>query len=458
MRRIFNLIVVLSITFIWLNTAHAADYQWNKLSMDTDTTVYISANFEQDHSLFSLADKIMYISVDDGKTWNKISTMPVWYVRPENDKNIYTLQGADQNSLSIYKFNPLVQGNWEKLCDAPSGTRLFTVLNNGIVIAVKPYESRSNWEALRLETPGLTWQSTGFNHAGDFLEATPDNLVFTMENGTNIVAKSSNYGITWKDISSSYKLNKLFVSPLYSSDSQLFAIINNSSINISYDRGESWSVRMTGIKGSGYLSCVAFSPNYKLDHTIYAADSEGQLFVSKDNSFKWKPLGVSLEDDNQLNSLIVLPDNKLLAGARKGVYELTTYIPPTQLARSVFVTGKATYTIGQEEWYMDTAPYVDSDRTFVPVRYLAYALGINDADILWDGARQEVTLIKDTTVVKISMGSHTLFVNDQPVTMDVLPQTSDERVFLPARWVAEAFGANVSWDGQNNSVSIEHQK
>jgi hypothetical protein len=458
MRRVLSLLVFLIITFAGVSAA-SAELTWDKLGLDSDTRIYISPGYEQDHSLFSLVDKDFYLSVDEGKTWNKTSTMPVWCVRIEQYQNLYIMQGPDQDNLAIYKYNPLVQGDWEKICGAPASAELFTVLNNGTIIAVKPFEISSDWQALRAESPNYTWQDTGFTGAGAYLESTPDGIVYTRENGTDNVSRSLSYGLTWEDASTSYKTDKFYISPVYADDNGIYSVINNA-INISYDQGESWQERMTGMGNSVYLADLAFSPGYKTDQTIYALDKAGHVFVSKDSPANWKSFGVSIDDEAgyKFNTLVVLPGGRLLAGTSDGVYEVTTYISPAQMERSSFVIGKTAYTIGQQDWLMDTAPYVDSDRTFVPVRYLAYALGINDNDILWDAAKNEAALSKNKTTVKITVGDRMLLVNNKQVIMDVPPQIRDSRVFLPARWVAEAFGANVSWDGQKKSVVIEYQK
>lgn len=47
-----------------------------------------------------------------------------------------------------------------------------------------------------------------------------------------------------------------------------------------------------------------------------------------------------------------------------------------------------------------------------------------------------------------------LFVNGQEVTCDVTPQIIGGRTMVPVRWVAEALGAEVNWDEQNNAVNI----
>lgn len=48
-----------------------------------------------------------------------------------------------------------------------------------------------------------------------------------------------------------------------------------------------------------------------------------------------------------------------------------------------------------------------------------------------------------------------LIVNGQEVTCDVNPQIVNGRTMVPVRWVAEALGAEVKWDGQNNVVNID---
>ncbi|ACB83963.1 copper amine oxidase N-terminal domain-containing protein [Natranaerobius thermophilus] len=47
-----------------------------------------------------------------------------------------------------------------------------------------------------------------------------------------------------------------------------------------------------------------------------------------------------------------------------------------------------------------------------------------------------------------------LFVDNEEIEPDVVPQMIDGRVMVPARFVAEPLGASVEWDGQNNKVLI----
>jgi len=104
---------------------------------------------------------------------------------------------------------------------------------------------------------------------------------------------------------------------------------------------------------------------------------------------------------------------------------------------------------------MDVAPYIKEDRTYVPVRYLAYSLGVAEEGVTWDGAARRVGISKDDTDIALIIGSPVMYVDGQPVKMDVAPEITNDRTFLPARWVAEALGAEVEWDDTTKQAIIK---
>ncbi len=120
------------------------------------------------------------------------------------------------------------------------------------------------------------------------------------------------------------------------------------------------------------------------------------------------------------------------------------------------VPTKAEFTINQKyfkfegcNFDMDVAPFIENGRTYVPVRYMAKVVGVPDDLILWDGENGIVTLVNLDSGIKLGLklGEDTAFLNDSPMQMDVPPVLVDGRVFLPARYIAEAYGFNVEWDG-----------
>lgn len=126
----------------------------------------------------------------------------------------------------------------------------------------------------------------------------------------------------------------------------------------------------------------------------------------------------------------------------------------SEVITSVFALNSTSYIFNDKTGIMDVAPYVKDSRTYIPVRYLAYALGVTPENIVWNQANQTVTVSLDKTVVAMTIGNTTMTVNGVSTEMDVAPEILDGRTMLPARYLAEALGATVTWNANDNSVEI----
>ncbi len=122
---------------------------------------------------------------------------------------------------------------------------------------------------------------------------------------------------------------------------------------------------------------------------------------------------------------------------------------------AVFTIGSTSYTLSGESQSMDVAPYIRDNRTFIPIRYVAYALGIADSNIIWDSANQTLTLMKGNKVVQLKIGNNIMLVNSVAITLDVVPEITDGRTCLPIAPVAQAFGATASWDATTQTVTVK---
>jgi len=121
---------------------------------------------------------------------------------------------------------------------------------------------------------------------------------------------------------------------------------------------------------------------------------------------------------------------------------------------SIFTLGSNTYNIRGSYQAGEAAPYVKNNRTFIPLRYAVYAMGLTDSDITWDEAAQTVTLKKDATVVRLTVNSPVIYVNGDPILMDTAPELTANRTCLPIAFVARAFGYSAIWDGALQTVTI----
>jgi len=156
-----------------------------------------------------------------------------------------------------------------------------------------------------------------------------------------------------------------------------------------------------------------------------------------------------------LSMLVVLSFMFLLSGDVKVIADETIATSERLIVFKIGDKNYYTQEIGKTEvkkTAMDTAPFIKDSRTFVPVRYLGNALGVDDNNITWD-AKTRTAKLKGKNELKLTIGKKTVAVNGQEKAIDVAPVIVDPgRTMLPARYVAEGLGYIVEWDAENQLV------
>jgi peptide/nickel transport system substrate-binding protein len=110
-----------------------------------------------------------------------------------------------------------------------------------------------------------------------------------------------------------------------------------------------------------------------------------------------------------------------------------------------------TVTFNKHDVRMDVQPTVVNGRTMVPFRAIFEKMG---ATVGYDAATQTITATRGGTNVSLRIGSTAATVNGQSRTLDVAPMIVGGRTLVPLRFVGEAFGARVDYDGTDNHVNI----
>lgn len=100
----------------------------------------------------------------------------------------------------------------------------------------------------------------------------------------------------------------------------------------------------------------------------------------------------------------------------------------------------------------DTEPQIIDGRTMVPVRAIFEGVG---ATVNWNADTKTVTGKKGSETVIMNVGEKAMTINGKKVDMDGEAMIIDSRAFAPARYVAEAFGYDVSWNGDTKEVLIK---
>lgn len=101
----------------------------------------------------------------------------------------------------------------------------------------------------------------------------------------------------------------------------------------------------------------------------------------------------------------------------------------------------------------DVPPFIENDRTYVPVRLISQNLG---CDVDWEQATQTAVVTKGDTVIRMTLGSKVIKVNGEDRTIDAAVQMRNDRTFLPIRAVSEILGCDVDWDGNERCVIVNN--
>lgn len=113
---------------------------------------------------------------------------------------------------------------------------------------------------------------------------------------------------------------------------------------------------------------------------------------------------------------------------------------------------------GKQVAFPDQKPMIDkNNRTLVPVRFISENLGM---EVEWDGNQQLVSIMNNDKALTLTVGSNVVKVTDfktgafTAFEMDTKADIVNGRTLVPLRFITEAFGSSVSWDGKNNAVHI----
>ncbi|WP_308553752.1 stalk domain-containing protein [uncultured Peptoniphilus sp.] len=107
---------------------------------------------------------------------------------------------------------------------------------------------------------------------------------------------------------------------------------------------------------------------------------------------------------------------------------------------------------------MDVAPFIANNRTMLPIRFVAEALGFK---VEWDEPSRTVILTDKDNVVKIPVDTNKIIVNGNEYESDTKPILRNNRTTLPIANIARALGLvdgkDIIWDAKSKEVVIKRE-
>ena len=266
--------------------------------------------------------------------------------------------------------------------------------------------------------------------------------ILIVENDKEAILKAADNDQIVIALDEGYKFYKKPVVEVTEGDLEIDSTKLNSdndelTIKIKYDSTKASTIKLSDVYVTGFRSAPEGPVKAVLVEAVGDVGS-GTGSTALDEGYQWYNEGRTNGDRFSETSA--------------GEVVVANCVTPAGVGASIsFKVGSNIYTVNGVNKVMDAAPYVKSDRTYVPMRYVAETLG---AEVVWDQTAQTVTLTKGDTVVVFTIGSTTYTVNGESAVADVAPEITSDRTMLPARYAAEALGAVVGWDQATQTVII----
>ena len=155
--------------------------------------------------------------------------------------------------------------------------------------------------------------------------------------------------------------------------------------------------------------------------------------------------------NNHEDFTIYCYENSTAHGFAKELYGGIKFVLITGAATPPPPTQEIKVLVGGTAVTFDQPPIIENGRTLVPLRAIFEALG---ATVEWEQSTQTVTAVKDDITIILKIGDAFLTKNGERIALDVPAKIVGGRTLVPARAVAESFGADVQWDGTTRTVTI----
>ena len=208
------------------------------------------------------------------------------------------------------------------------------------------------------------------------------------------------------------------------------------AVSIDDDEIENGSIKLSSSKAKkGATVTLTVTPDvgYKLDKLVVLDDDGDKVeLTDKGNgkfTFKMPRGGVEVEASFVEIEGVEVDDEKVI----------------------VLTIGEKLILIDGEYVVNDVAPIIRGERTVLPIRVIAEALG---ASVSWNEAEQTVTIVKGEMTIVVYIGQAFALVNGEPVELDQPAFIESGRTYLPLRFIMENLGAEVTWDGAAQTVTI----
>lgn len=239
-----------------------------------------------------------------------------------------------------------------------------------------------------------------------------------------------------------------------------------------YNKGQvielyGWTYGTSYVKGKNLLNVSGGHMDAYFDHIYkiengefvqlhmgdYGAEDNSQVKYDKEDN----PIYIYTWDDrivtqSQYNELLNDYYNKYLpVYAHDEVCDINEIINKIKNYKSKDESQNIKVILNGKEIIFNENPYIENGTTRVPMRAIFEALGTT---VDYNATTKTITASKDATVIELVTGASTAKINGKEMTLTASVENKNGYTMVPLRFVSEALGAEVLWDGNIKVITI----
>ncbi|MEN6349704.1 MAG: stalk domain-containing protein [Syntrophomonas sp.] len=119
-----------------------------------------------------------------------------------------------------------------------------------------------------------------------------------------------------------------------------------------------------------------------------------------------------------------------------------------------FTIGNKEYQNRSEDILMDAAPFVENNHTYVPLYWLAQALGADAEQIVWDSALKSARVEGGAMQATFTDDSQRVELQHETVNMECKVVSRNNRLFVPLDQAAHIWGLDVATEGDSCCIYL----
>ncbi|MFD0694955.1 stalk domain-containing protein [Paenibacillus sp. GCM10027628] len=132
----------------------------------------------------------------------------------------------------------------------------------------------------------------------------------------------------------------------------------------------------------------------------------------------------------------------------------TTLIAATLIPSVVFADDQKPITVfvDGQQLNFEVSPVIQDGTTLVPMRAVFEKLGLK---VEWNASAKTITGTKDGLSIQMQIGNKEVSVNGKIISLEVAPNIIEGSTLVPLRFVGEASGNEIAWDGTNRRIDVK---